>query len=163
MDELGNSKILMHVMNSFFHVISTKTSPAHAWLTIKILLQKTEYEYDFMKSVDVVEMDDINVFLKKIKQHKMNFNIVNVHNDVIDTVDQQIVGNAIQYFADEVKRYLGDKAGYRFLIEFIDDLGEEYDAVIKGMGVDLRFMQLQDEISRDEMYLSLCESVDPIW
>ena len=41
---------------------------------------------------------------------------------------------------------MGKKAGYFFLAEFKEVLGEEYHSIIKKMGVDLRLIDLQKEM-----------------
>lgn len=40
----------------------------------------------------------------------------------------------------------GKKAGYFFIREFKEDLGERYHSFIKNMGVDLRLIELQNEV-----------------
>lgn len=56
------------------------------------------------------------------------------------------MGRAIQNLVDVLKRHLGKRAGYFFMKEFQDDLGEDYRSIIKSMGVDLRLADLQDEL-----------------
>ena len=143
---IKNSEVITHVMNSFFNVTSTKTSAAHAWLTLKILLQKLEYKYDFLRNVSVKDINYINAFLKEIIYHQTNYNVVSVHSDIVDSINQKKVGQAIQSFADELMKYLGKEAGYHFLREFRDDLGGEYHLILRTMGVDLRLIELQDEL-----------------
>ena len=46
-----NSDVMKHVVKSFVHVISAKTSTAHAWLTMKTLLKKLGDQYSFIKNI----------------------------------------------------------------------------------------------------------------
>jgi len=146
MTNVKNSEVINHVMDSFFHVISTKTSPAHAWLTLKIIMQEIEYDHDFIKSVDVVDIEDVKTYIKMSKRNEKEFNIVQVHTDVVDHTNEDLIGKAIQSLADKLKKYMGKKAGYHFLREFRDDLGEDYHSIIKKMGVDLRLIELQEDL-----------------
>jgi len=153
MRNVKNSNVMTRVLNSFFHVIGTKTSPAHAWLTLKIILQQLEYSHEFIKNVDVVDIEDVNLYLNGKKNCKTEFNIVDIQCDVVDETYHEEVGQAIQSLADKLKKCLGEKAGCYFMKEFKEELGEECCLIIKEMGVDLRIVDLQDEL-----YLKICEN-----
>ena len=143
MNDISNSDVMNHVMNSFFNVISTRTTPAHAWLTLKILMQKIEYNYNFIKSIDLIDIKDI----KEMEYYQTKFkNIAIIDTAIVETVDEKIIGESVQSLADELKKYLGKKAGYHLLREFRDDLGDNYYSIINKMGVDLRLIELQDEL-----------------
>jgi len=146
MSQVNNSEVMTKVLNSFFHVIGTKTSPAHAWLTLKIILQNLEYEYDFIKNVDVVDIKEVNDFLKEKNYTKIDFSIVDIQTEVVDTIYKEEVGKAIQSLADKLKKSLGTTAGYHFMSEFINELGDEYSTIIKSIGVELRLVDMQDEL-----------------
>ena len=137
-----NSDVMTHVMNSFFNVISTRTSPAHAWLTIKVLLQKVEHEHGFINNVDVIDISP----LKLNEYYKTNFDIIKFDPDIINNVDQQRIGEVIQFFIVKLKEYMGKKASYHLLREFRDDLGTDYYSIIRNMGVDLHLIELRDEL-----------------
>ena len=84
--------------------------------------------------------------VKEIEYYQTKHDIVNIDSDVFNYVDQKRIGQVIQLFADELKKYLGKKAGYHLLREFRDDLGADYYSVIKNMGTDLQLKKLQDEL-----------------
>jgi len=143
MFEENNTDVMNHVMNSFFKVISTRTTPAHAWLTLKKMIGKLTYNYNFLENIYVVEIKNI----KEMEYYNTNIkSIVNIESNVIDNVNRNIIGKLIQSFADEIIKYLGKKAGYHLLCEFRYDLGDEYFSIIKSMGVDLHLDTLEYDL-----------------
>ena len=84
--------------------------------------------------------------VKKMEYYQTKLDIVHVDPYVVNNINQEKIGQAIQLFADELKKYLGQKAGYHLLREFRDDLGMDYYSVIKNMGTNLRLKELQDEL-----------------
>ena len=143
MIEENNSEIMNKVMNSFFKVIGKRTTPAHAWLTLKILIGKLTYNYSFLNSINITEINSI----KEMEYYNTDVkNIVNIENNIIDNVNRKMIGNAIQSLSDELIKYLGKKAGYHLLCEFRYDIGNEYFSIIKSMGVDLNLEKLQNDL-----------------
>ena len=63
-----------------------------------------------------------------------------------NNVEPKKIGDAIQNIVDVFKTRMGKKAGFFFLTEFKNALGDEYYSIIKKMGVDLRLIDLQNEI-----------------
>jgi len=143
MIEENNSDVMNRVMNSFFKVISTRTTPAHAWLTLKKLIGKLTYNYNFLNNIEVIEINDI----KEMEYYDTDIkNIVNINSESIDSINRDMIGKAIQSFADEIINYLGEKAGYHLLCEFRYDIGDDYFSIIKSMGVDLHLDILQNNL-----------------
>jgi hypothetical protein len=130
-----NSEVVKHVLSSLVDVTSSKTSKEHAWLMVRTLLKKLELEYNFLKHVTI---DDSKYF-------NNNFDAIIVVSD-INYIESVKIGLAIQNLIDVIKKHLGDKAGYHFIREFRDDLGEDYYLIIKNMGVDLRLLEMQGEV-----------------
>ena len=58
MIEENNTDLMNNVMNSLFKVIGKKTTPAHAWLTLKILIQKLTYNYNTNGYLDRIDKED---------------------------------------------------------------------------------------------------------
>jgi hypothetical protein len=56
------------------------------------------------------------------------------------------MGKAFQNIVDFYKTKMGAKAGYFFIQEFKEDLGNNYHSIIKEMGVDLRLIELKNEL-----------------
>jgi len=134
MFQVENSDIMRHTINSLVHVASTKTSDEYARTSMKNLLNQLIKDYDFLKYIKI----------KDAKYFENTFDAVSVMSH-IDTVESQKVGKAIQSLVDILKKHLGKRAGYFFIQEFRDHLGDEYHLLIKNMGVDLRLSDLQEE------------------
>jgi len=135
MHRFNNSDIVKHVLFSLIHVATTKTSNDYAWSTLKKLLKELEVEYNFLKYIEIAHIDYLSYTIEDIK-------IMQQFNQV----ENEELGRSIQDLIDLYKKYLGKKAGYFFIKEFKTCLGEEYHSAIKNMGVDLRLIELQNEI-----------------
>ena len=135
MDETDNSDIMKRTLYSLVTVAITKTSDDYAWSTIKKLLNELKNDYDFLKYVQIGELEDLDNNIDDI-------NIVSHMN----AIEKKELGQAIQDLVDLYKKYLGKKAGYFFISEFKEILGERYHLIIKSIGVDLRLIDLQNEI-----------------
>jgi len=133
--KVKNSDVIKHVLSSLVNVTSSKTSEEHALFMVKTLLRNLELEYDFLRYININDAEGVD----------NNLDVIVIVSD-INYVESMRIGKAIQEIIDVLKKHLGKKAGYRFIQEFIDDLGEDYHSIIKNMGVDLRLVELQDEI-----------------
>ncbi len=130
-----NSDVIKHTLFSLVNVASTKTSEDYAWSIIKTLLKELKENYDFLK---YIKIDNLEYLENTIDD-------ITIMSD-LDNVNPTHVGKAIQDIIDIFKTRMGKKAGYFFIKEFRDDLGEEYHSIIKEMGVDLRLIDLQNEV-----------------
>lgn len=135
MDKTNNSDIMKRTLYSLVNVASTKTSDDYAWSTIKKLINELKNNYDFLKYVEIGELEDLANSIDDI-------NIVSK----MDNIEKKELGRAIQDLVDLYKKYLGKRAGYFFISEFKEILGERYYLIIKDIGVDLRLIDLQNEI-----------------
>ena len=134
---IENSDVMKHTLASLLNVASNKTSVDYARSSVKNLLRDLEGNYDFLKYVNI----------KTLKQIENNIDAINVGSDM-DCVRPKEIGKAIQEFIDVLKRHLGKKAGYFFIKEFRDDLGDEYHMYIKDLGVNLKIAEIQEEIGK---------------
>ncbi len=102
---------------------------------VKTLLKNLELEHDFLRHVKIDDVEGI----------ESNLDAIVVVSD-INYVESIRIGRAIQEIIDVLKKHLGKKAGYYFIREFREDLGEEYHSIIKNMDVDLRLVEMQDKL-----------------
>jgi len=137
---IENSDIMKHTLASLLNIASSKTSVDYARSSVKHLVQNLEDNYDFLKYVNI----------KTLKQIENNMDAINVKTDM-DGVGPKEVGRAIQELINVLKKHLGNKAGYFFIKEFRDDLGDEYHTYIKDLGVNLRITELQEELGKIEV------------
>ena len=134
---IENSDIVKHMLASLLNIASNKTSVDYARSSVKNVLRDLEGNYDFLKYVNI----------KTLKQIENNIDAINVRPDM-DCVRPKEVGKAIQDLIDVLKSYLGKKAGYFFIKEFRDDLGNEYHMHLRDLGVNLRIAELQEELGK---------------
>lgn len=132
---VNNSDVIKHTLFSLVNVARTKTSEDYAWSIIKTLLKELKENYDFLK---YIKIDNLEYLENTIDD-------ITIMSD-LDNVNPTHVGSAIQGIINIFKTRMGKKAGYFFIREFRDDLGEEYHSIIKEMGVDLRLIDLQNEL-----------------
>ena len=133
--EINNSDIFKKTLYSLIVVATPKTSDEYAWSSVKILLKDLRTNYHFLKYVTIGQLQNLSFT-------KDDITISTSLNDV----DSKEIGKALQDLIDLLKKRLGNKAGYFFLQEFKQVLGETYHQVIKEMGVDLRIIELQNKI-----------------
>jgi hypothetical protein len=133
--DVTNSEIIKRTLMSLIIVASSKTSDDYAWAAIKKLLRELKAKYSSLKFIEINDISVINYSIEDIS----------VSSD-FDKVKPEQVGMAIQDIVDLLKKYLGTKAGYFFIQEFKNVLGEKYHDIIKKMGVDLRLIELQKEL-----------------
>ena len=131
----NNSEIIRYTLFSLITVATSKTSDDYAWSSIKNILKKSEKNYHFLQYVAIGDLEDIDYIMEDIK----------INSD-INSIHPRDLGRAIQDIIDSLKTKLGKKAGYFFLDEFKSKLGEEYHSIIKSIGVDLRLIELQQQI-----------------
>ncbi len=133
--DIANSEVIKHTLISLIIVASSKTSNDYAWAVIKKLLRELKTNYSFLRFIEIGDISVLNYSIEDIS----------VSSD-FDKVKPKQVGMAIQDLIDLFKKYLGTKAGYFFIEEFKNVLGEKYHDIIKKMGVDLRLIELQKEL-----------------
>lgn len=139
---INNSKIVKRTLMSLIYVATTKTSDDYAWSAIKRLLKELKQNYGFL---DLIQIKDLKSIRYTIEDIKINTNF--------DNIEPNELGKAIQDIIDLLKENLGSKAGYFFIQEFKNILGEEYYNNLKKIGVDLRLVDLKKELhgfSKDE-------------
>ena len=145
-----NSDIVRQTLVSLINVASSKTSKAYARTTLKLLLDKLEKKYVVVKFIKIKDAE-------KIKNNEDAITVMAKAN----TIEPNEIGRTIQSLVDIYKRELGKKAGYFFIKEFQAELGDDYHSVIKKMGVDLRLVELQEEVyGWDTEHLQIKENVN---
>jgi hypothetical protein len=134
--KIDNSEILKHTLFSLIHVASLKTSDDYAWASVKKLIRELKVNHASLNYVKIGNISYLNYTIEDIKI-----------SPELNDIDPKELGKAIQNIVDLVKKYLGEKAGYFFIQEFREILGDTYHSIIKKIGVDLRLVQLQDQYS----------------
>ena len=133
--KVKNSDIIKRTLFSLIYVARSKTPKDYAWSIIKQLLTELKKDHDFLK---YIQIDDI----EKLENTIDDITVLSDFNNI----QSQNIGKAIQNIVDVFKNRMGSKAGYFFLTEFKEALGDEYHSILKEIGVDLRLIDLQKEI-----------------
>jgi len=129
------SDIMKHTLYSLICVARTKTTDDYAWSTLKKLINELKDNYSFLNYVNINDLENL----------KNNIEDIQIISK-IENIESREIGKSIQDLIDLYKKYLGKKAGYFFIREFKNDLGEKYHSSIKSLGVDLRLIELQNEM-----------------
>jgi hypothetical protein len=132
---INNSDVLKHVIISLVNVSRTKTSSDYAWAIIKDLIKELKNDYSFLQFISITEINRLND----------NIDDIEISNQ-INSVEPKDIGKAIQNFVDYYKTRMGKKAGYFFIQEFKDDLGLSFFTYLKEIGVDLRLIELKEDL-----------------
>jgi len=132
---LEKSDVTKHVIQTLINMSSRKTTKSHALLTISDLIEKLKTKYDFLKHVEIKDTRFLEIDEP-----------VTVMSD-IDDVKSDDLAKALYDIIKTTNIALGKDAGYFFIKELRNNLGEEYNVTIEEMGLDLGLMQLEFEVS----------------
>jgi len=133
MNDFKNTYITEKIILSLINVTKNKTSSEYAWTVVKAVLKNLTSQFDFINFINIRRIDN-GVFEVII-------------DDNLNNVDHKLLGKAIQNIIDFFKKRMGERAGFYFIKDLKNDLGEENCVLIKKMGVDFRLTDLQNEIS----------------
>jgi len=135
---IQNSKIVEKVLTTLLRIVKRKTTEGYAVSVMDSLIKKLEANYDFLKHVEI-----------KDTRFSESDDPVTVMSDV-DSIPPSEVGKAIQSIISTMNESLSKDVGHFFIKELSQNIGDEYDSVMKDMGVDLNLMQLEHEVSELE-------------
>jgi len=135
---IENSKIVEKVLTTLLRIVKRKTTEGYAVSVMDSLIKKLEVDYDFLKHIEI-----------KDTRFSESDAPITVMSDV-DSIPSSEVGKAIQTIIFNMNKSLGKDVGHFFIKELSQNIGDEYDSVIKDMGVDLNLMQLEHEVSELE-------------
>ncbi len=142
MPEVDNVDIMKNLVNVLISISGRKTDHGHAMMTIDELIKQLEPQFNFLKNVHVQE-----------KLYSESSEIVSVMSD-INVVKPTEMGKAIHALILTLHDSLGDVAGYFFIKEIKQTLGDEYVAHMKAIGVDFSLLQLDDEFTQMKKLLA---------
>ena len=131
MPQFKNIAILGRILRTTISVISRRTSDTYANVIIGNAIKDLAKKYNFL---DYVEIQGT--------QYTEVFDIIDIDEE-INNVDLKEIGKAANEFLEKITESMGKNAGYYFLIEIKEGMPFEYEEIIKGIGVDLDFLQLK--------------------
>jgi len=135
MPHFKNSKVVEHILQALINISGRKTTKIQAISTMDELIKKLQDKYDFLKHIEI-----------KDTRFMENEEPVSVMSD-IDSVKSNYVGKALYDIIKTMNLNLGKEAGYFFIKELKNNIGEDYYSTIEEMGLDFGVMQLEFEVN----------------
>jgi len=135
MPHFKNSKVVEHILQALINISGRKTTKIQAISTMDELIKKLQDKYDFLKHIEI-----------KDTRFMENEEPVSVMSD-IDSVKSNYVGKALYDIIKTMNLSLGKEAGYFFIKELKNNIGEDYYSTIEEMGLDFGVMQLEFEVN----------------
>ena len=135
MPHFKNSEVVEHVLQALINISGRKTTKIQAISTMDDLIKKLQDKYNFLKHIEIKDTRFIE-----------NEEPVSVMSD-IDGVKLNDVGKALYDIIKTMNSNLGKEAGYFFIKELKNNIGEDYYSTIEEMGLDFGVMQLEFEVN----------------
>lgn len=135
MPQLENSDVVKHVLQTLITISSRKTTSGQAISTLYESVNQLKVKYAFLKHVEIkdtsfLELDDPVTVMSEI-----------------DGVGSNKIGRALYDIIKTMNSNLGKDAGYFFIKELRNRMGDDYVSTIEEMGLDLGLMQLEFEVN----------------
>lgn len=138
MASIETSEIVEKLLTVLLDITRRKTNETHAFYTLETVINQLKNQYDFLEHIHLKdtlysEDDDTITIMKDINK-----------------VNTSELGIALQDILTSMYHSLGKNAGYFFMKEIQEALGDEYISSMKEIGVDLGLLQLESEIEELE-------------
>ena len=135
MPQIENSEVVRHILQKLINISSRKTTKVQAITTMFESIKKLQSKYDFLKHIEIkdtrfLETEDPVTVMSDINNVKLND-----------------VGKALHDIIKTINTNLGSGAGYYFIKELKNNIGENYFSAIEEMGLDFGVMQLEFEVN----------------
>ena len=135
MPQIENSEVVRHILQTLINISSRKTTKVQAITTMFESIKKLQSKYDFLKHIEIkdtrfLETEDPVTVMSDINNVKLND-----------------VGKALHDIIKTINTNLGSGAGYYFIKELKNNIGENYFSAIEEMGLDFGVMQLEFEVN----------------
>lgn len=135
MPRFENSEVVEHILQALINISGRKTTKLQAISTMDELIKKLQEKYDFLKHIEIKDTRFVE-----------NEEPVSVMSD-INGVKSNDVGKALYDIIKTMNSNLGKEAGYFFIKELKNNIGEDYYSTIEEMGLDFGVMQLEFEVN----------------
>jgi len=132
MAQIQNSDVLFRILKSTIDVISRRTSDSYANIVIGNVIEELKSDYELYEYVTIKK----NTYSEEIIE------AIELDEDV-NNIKTSILGEGINQFIKQIIETLGKEAGYFFIKEIKEDIPYDLEQVVKDIGIDLDFLQLQ--------------------
>jgi len=120
-----SAEIISHFINSVIQTIARRSSEEYAVVMVKTSLQHLQNNYEFLKSIHIAE----NKYAETGKTITIDSSI--------EGIDQTDLGNALKTFIEYIVNSMGKNAGFFYIKELKENLGQENEKNLRTMGIDL--------------------------
>jgi hypothetical protein len=127
---LDTADVTRQFIETIIEIIGRKTSQEYAAVIIQNLLKKLRLRYPFLREIEIKNSRSLELE-----------SAVSV-NDSLNATPPKDVGIALKELLTKIMTSLGKTAGYFFIRETREKIGNEYDTfLLKTMGIDLTLLQ----------------------
>lgn len=133
-----NIQVIKDVLNTIITISGRKTTESHAIYLLGSTLNNLKKQYTFLDNISVKD----TTYLEENEP-------VTIMGPVND-IKLNDMGPAVKDLITQLKKSLGNDAGFFFLKELSNKLNDESVTVLKDMGVDLDLMHLEQQVSKME-------------
>jgi len=148
---LEPADVTRQFIQAVIRIIGRKTSEEYAAMTLRNFLKKLQRTYLFICDMEIRDTR----FLELESS-------VTVH-DSLNSINPKEIGNALKDLTKMIMNSMGKTAGYFFIREVREKIGEDYNAVlVKTMDVDLTFLQSTYIVEKKSVGLLHIEKSDVV-
>ena len=140
---IENSEVMRNVLTTLLKISNRKATGGDVAPTMGSLIKKLEEKYSFLEHVEIKDTR----FLEAVDP-------ITVMSDV-NSVPPAEIGKAIHEIIYSMNESLGRDAGFYFIKEIGDRIGDDCHTTIRDdIGVNLNLMQMEWDVSRMERRLT---------
>ncbi len=138
MVSMETSQVVEKLLTVLLDITRRKTNETHAFYTLETVINQLKNRYNFLEHIHLkdtlyIEDDDTITVMKDINK-----------------VNTSELGDALQNILISTYHSLGRSAGYFFMKEIQEALGDEYTSSMMELGIDLGLLQLESEVEELE-------------
>lgn len=131
MSSLTHTEIIERILQALIGVIGRRTSESYAVVTVHTVLKELEPKYDFLKYIKI-----------KDTSYSEGIDAISIMPD-LDFAEPAKFYRAIEELINSTVIYIDKNAGFYFIKEFQEAIGDIDGLVLKERGIDLSFMQFE--------------------
>jgi len=143
--DIENADIIHYVFKALFDILDRDAGRNFAISTMTNLVERHRTTHELL---EYVEINDIRT--------TQGADVVSVM-PVINTVDQEEIGEPIQTFIQEVNKALKEKGGYAFVDKLKKQLTAEYVYILEQLGVDLHGTSVRQDLILKHVLMALID------
>lgn len=143
--DIENADIIHYVFKVLFDILNRDTGRNFAISTMTNLVERHRTTHELL---EYVEINDIRT--------TQGVDVVSVM-PVVNTVNQEEIGEPIQTIIQEVNKALKEKGGYAFVDKLKKELTAEYVYILEQLGVDLHGTSVRQDLILKHVLMALID------